>query len=110
MDGTAVELSALTAEQSAAASGVEHGEVLLSFAEAMVGDDETALIRARDTLVQVCGAEVLVDTAGVASNFERMVRIADSTGIPLDERLASMSQEVREELRLDHFAAAKASA
>ena len=30
--------------------------------------------------------------------------------IPLDERLASMSKEVREELRLDRFAAAKASA
>lgn len=105
MAGTPVELSALTAEHSGAASGVEHGEILLAFAEAMVGDDDIALTRARDALVQVCGTEIMVDAAGVASNFERMVRIADSTGIPLDERLASMSKEVREELRLDRFAA-----
>ena len=110
MDGTAVELSALTAAQAVVASGVEHGEVLLAFVEAMVGDDDTALARARETLVQACGTEVMVDAAGVASNFERMVRIADSTGIPLDERLAAMSQDVRDELGLDRFAAAKVSA
>ena len=55
--------------------------------------------------MHACGTEVTVDAAGVASNFERMVRIADSTGIPLDERLASMSKEVREELHLDRFVA-----
>jgi hypothetical protein len=32
------------------------------------------------------GVEAMFDPAAVASNFERMVRIADGTGIPLGER------------------------
>lgn len=49
----------------------------------------------------------MVDAAGVASNFERMVRIADSTGIPLDERMAALSREVGATLQLERFAADK---
>ncbi len=49
------------------------------------------------------GSEAVVDAAGVASNFERMVRIADGTGIPLGESLAARSQSVREELDLERF-------
>ena len=45
----------------------------------------------------------MVDAAAVASNFQRMVRIADATGIPLGEGLEAMSQEVREELDLGRF-------
>ena len=45
----------------------------------------------------------MVDAAGVASNFERMVRIADATGIPLGEGLEEFSSEVRLELGLDRM-------
>ena len=45
----------------------------------------------------------MVDAAGVASNFERMVRIADSTGIPLGDGLEEFSSEVRLELGLDRL-------
>ena len=45
----------------------------------------------------------MVDAAGVASNFERMVRIADSTGIPLGDGLETFSAEVRAELNLERF-------
>ena len=48
-------------------------------------------------------SEAMVDAAAVASNFERMDRIADSTGIPLGEGLEAMSLEVREELDLGRF-------
>jgi hypothetical protein len=39
----------------------------------------------------------------VGSNFERMVRIADSTGIPLDPPVAVLSSGLREELGIDDF-------
>ena len=45
----------------------------------------------------------MVDAAGVASNFERMVRIADATGIPLDARMEALSHEVRDTLHLERF-------
>ena len=53
-------------------------------------------------------AAALVDAAGVASNFERMVRIADATGIPLDARMAALSQDVRDTLHLERFLAGQA--
>jgi len=104
---TEVELSALIDADVAAASGVEYGDVLLALADAMVGQDDTALARARDTVTRTLGPEVMVDAVGIASNFERMVRIADATGIPLDDRMLNLTREVRDELLLDNFAAAK---
>lgn len=103
MNGTEVNLQALTDEQVATASGVEHGEVLLAFAEAMVGEDDDGLAGRRQAVVQAMGPAAMVDVAGVASNFERMVRIADGTGIQLDDRMAALSQEVRTALHLERF-------
>ncbi len=40
----------------------------------------------------------------MVANFERMVRIADSTGIPLDAPIATMATALRAELDLDRFA------
>ena len=81
-------------------SNVPDGDVLIGFAEAMVGIDEDALATARATVVAQVGAAQMVDAAGVASNFERMVRIADSTGIELGEALEGASADVREALQL----------
>jgi hypothetical protein len=89
------------------ASGVAQGDILLVFAEAVVADDDDGLTWARDAVVQTLGPEAMVDAAGVASNFMRMVRIADSTGIPLDGPMAERTREVREELRLERFAGAQ---
>lgn len=98
----------MTDPEVAASSGVEHGTLLLAFADAMVGEDDDALNHMRHAVIEVLRAEAMVDAAGVASNFERMVRIADATGIPLDERLQVLSQEVRDTLHLERFTAQKA--
>jgi len=102
-----VNLSALIDHEAATSSGVEHGNLLIAFAEAMVRDNEAALTHARHAVIEGISPEAMVDAAGVASNFERMVRIADATGIRLDERMAVVSQEVRDELRLERFTAYK---
>ena len=100
-------LSALTDPEAADTSGVEHGSILIAFAEAMVGDDDAALIHARQAVIEVLGPAAMVDAAGVASNFERMVRIADATGIQLDARMEALSREVRDTLGLERFMAYK---
>ncbi len=97
----------MTDHEAATSSGVEHGNLLIAFAEAMVRDNEAALTHARHAVIEGISPEAMVDAAGVASNFERMVRIADATGIRLDERMAVVSQEVRDELRLERFTAYK---
>jgi hypothetical protein len=102
-----VNLSALTDHEAAALSGIEHGAVLIAFAEAMVGDDDEVLVKTRQAEIEAMSPEAMVDAAGVASNFERMVRIAESTGIPLDERMEALTKEVRDQLQLKRLTAYK---
>ncbi len=93
----------MTDHAAADTSGVEHGNLLIAFAEALVGDDDVTLTHARHAVIEGLSPEAMVDAAGVASNFERMVRIADATGIQLDERMAALSQETRDALHLERF-------
>ena len=93
----------MTDHTAAATSGVEHGALLVAFAEAMAGDDDDALTHVRHAVIEILSSAVMVDAAGVASNFERMVRIADTTGIQLDARMEVLSQEVRDALHLERF-------
>jgi hypothetical protein len=93
----------LTDPEATATSGVEYGPDLLAFVDAMVGEDDDALARVRRAVIEVLSPGAMVDAAGVASNFERMVRIADATGIPLDARMQALSQEVRDTLHLERF-------
>ena len=81
-------------------SGVPHGAELLAFAEAIV-TGARSLPRARVAVVEALGSRAMVDAAGVTSNFERMVRIADATGIELDDRLEQGSAAVRAALDLE---------
>ena len=57
----------------------------MRFAEAVARRDAQALAQSRRALLQAAGPAVLVDAAGVAANFQRMVRIADAIGIPVDD-------------------------
>jgi hypothetical protein len=49
------------------------------------------------------GSRVLVDAAGVVANFQRMVRIADSSGIPVDDMTSSLGRDVQAALGLERF-------
>ena len=81
---------------------IDHSEQLVDFANAIVGANAEEIKISRDALVDVIGQFAMIEAAGVASNFQRMVRIADSTGIPLG-RFEEMSVDVRDELKLEDF-------
>ena len=87
--------------------GVAHGRLLVAFAEAVLGDDDIALRRARVTLAAALGASGLVDAAGVVGLFDAIDRVADATGIPLEPEKAAASADFRAALDLDRFAAAQ---
>ena len=87
---------------------VAGGEELVAFAEAIVTNDADAIAQARDRVVDKLGVEAMVDAAGVASNFQRMVRIADSTGITLGN-FESTTEDIRGDLDINRFAAHKAA-
>lgn len=82
-------------------SGIPHGAQLLEFAEAVVAGETDQMDHARNALVNAIGAAAMVDAAGVASNFQRMVRIADATRIPLGEPFESATADLRAELGID---------
>lgn len=83
-------------------SGVPNGRALLAFATATAGDD-AHLARAREFLRAEMGDAGVADAAAVASNFERMVRIADATGIELGGWMDSFTEDVRADLSLDRL-------
>jgi len=100
-------VAAVTEDSAAAASGIAHAEVLLAFAEAAVQGEEGRLAAARQAVLDALGPEALVDAAAVVGNFERMTRIADATGIPLDAPVHALSQDLRDELGVDAFGSAR---
>jgi hypothetical protein len=106
LNGTPVDLRAVVDPACAAASGVPGAEPLLALADALVGDDDAALARARERMLRELGPAVLVDAIAVAANFERMVRIADGTGIPLDAPVEIATSDVRGALGIDRYTAA----
>lgn len=99
--GGAVDLRAI--REGGSADGVSFGAELVAFAEGVVGGNEHDTDAARRAVVARLGPGALVDAAGVASNFERMVRIADGTGIPLGDELETRSASARTELGLDEI-------
>ena len=100
---TELDLSAITDGNLVTESGVPHGQLLVSLAEAIVGRDEETLALLRPKIIEEVGAEQLVDAIAVAGNFQRMVRIADGTGIPLDKFAMQLTADIRAELGLDYY-------
>jgi len=106
MAGRAADPMAVTDAGAGVESGVEHGEALLAFAEAVVQGEDDEIERTRTALIAAVGGEGFVDAAAVVGNFQRMVRIADGTGIPLDAPLNAMTANLQADLGLNEFASA----
>ena len=106
---TEVDLQGVNGDAAGAAMGIEYGAELMSFAESLAQRDEHGLARSRAVLRQAAGDKVLVDAAGVAANFQRMVRIADSIGIPFDNMQSDFVNSIQTELNLTRFASAQHS-
>lgn len=106
---TIIDIQMINGDETAAAapSGVEFGLELMKFAEDLASRNESDLRISRKNLLEVAGETVLVDAAGVAANFQRMVRIADSMGIPVDNMESQTGKDVREDLNLTRFGSAR---
>lgn len=87
-------------------SGVAGNDSLLRFAEAALDRDNDAIASARAAVVNALGEPAMIDAAGVIANFQRMVRIADGTGIPLDEPVAALTADIRDQLSLNDYGSA----
>ncbi|MFT5134485.1 MAG: hypothetical protein ACI9SC_002964 [Gammaproteobacteria bacterium] len=106
ISGETIDLTGLTDPACTHIEGIPHSDALLRFANAFMGDDKAALAEARDALAKEMGNDAMVDAVGVASNFQRMDRIADATGIPADAATAIMHEDLAATLGTNKYISA----
>jgi len=84
-------------------AGVPHAAELVEFAEAMLSGDAARQARARREVRDGLGAAALVDAAALVASFSAVVKIADATGIPLEDYKEEATRDLRAELKLAPF-------
>ena len=102
---TAVDLDAIVDRSFIGDVGIPSGAELLAFVNA-VHAGEPDLDAARAALVDAVGADGLIEAAATVAVFNGLVRVADGTGIQLDDGLKTYSEADRARLGLDQFAGA----
>jgi hypothetical protein len=102
-----IDIRQVRTEENADDGGIDYGRELNNFVDAFMSHDDARLNPARQALVDTMGAAGMVEAAAVAGNFQRMVRIADCIGIPVDESRMEITAGIREELKLNEFQSAK---
>lgn len=106
-DGQTIDLEGLADTDCKEIAGLKNSKILIEYADVFMTRDAAQLAVMCEKLEKEMGAGALVDAAGVASNFQRMVRIADGTGIPSDPRSYDAKVEIAEKLGLAQYESAK---
>lgn len=83
MTGTEIELGSVA--DGKGTGGVAHGDVLIAFTDAVMANEPEAMARTRDAVTAALGEQAVADAAGVIAMFNIVDRVADATGIPIDE-------------------------
>ena len=104
---TAIDLQMVNGSSAGDAQGVPYADELASFAEAIAQRDTAKIECTRNHLAEVAGDVVMVDAAAVAANFQRMTRIADATGIPLDKPLVMATASLAADLGINGYTTAQ---
>lgn len=90
-------------EGAAADARVPHAAELIEFGEAMLGPEAARQVHARDAVRAALGGAGLVDAAAIVASFNAVVKLADGTGIPLEDFKAEATRDLRAQLGLERF-------
>ena len=93
---------AAVVESGATDGGVAAGAALAAYADAFF-DGGDGFAAARERLKATVGDEASIDAAATLAIFNAVVRIADATGIPLEEAKAEVSADFRQSLGIDGY-------
>jgi len=66
-------------------SGVPHAALFSDFVEAVLSNDTERLVRARTAIGDTLGPDAVVDTAGATASFNAVVKVADGTGVEVED-------------------------
>jgi hypothetical protein len=83
---------------------IPHGDLLVAFADSVLGEDDARLAQVQSAIRTKMGDAAFVDAAAVAATFNAIDRIADATGIPIEDANAESTAELRASLGLNAFA------
>ena len=100
------DLNAVTHDEGHAekeGAGVPHGALLLRFAEAVLSADAKTLAQARHELRDALGDAAFCDAAATVASFNAVVKLADGTGIPLEDYKEEATKDLRADLGLDRL-------
>ena len=106
-NGDDIDLNVLTSG-SRDRSGIQHSDLLIALAEAVLADGAPEIAVARAALQAAIGDAALVDAAGIIGMFNGLDRVADATGAPLEDWKAAETADLRAALGIDAFAATQA--
>ena len=90
--------------------GVHQGATLRALTEAAIGSEWDRLDQLRRDAYATMGEQETVDALTVAAAFNGITRVADSTGIPLDDAMTEATTSIRKTTGIDEFAYAAKSA
>jgi hypothetical protein len=102
-DGAPAALAVVTGSAEGPA-GVEHDALLIGIAEAVVAWDWARLESLKQEGVTHLGVQQTADAIGIACAFNGITKVADATGIPLDESTFDRTVEMRDTTGIDTFA------
>ena len=103
----AIDLSAVSGGDDD--TGVAHDRELLAFTDAVMANDAPAIAKTRDAVHAVLGDAGVVDTAGVIAMFNVVDRVADATGIPIEDFKEDAAREILGDLGMEEFSAPPAA-
>ena len=100
--GEGYDLTAIT-DVGGVDSGVAHGAVLTEFVDAVLGGDDAVLAAARRAVRRAVGDAAFVDACATVASFNAVVKIADGSGIPLEEAKEAKTRDIRDALSINAF-------
>ena len=83
---------------------IPHGALLVEFAEAVLDSNEQRLSAIQAEIRAKMGDAALVDAAAIAATFNAIDRVADSTGIRIEDAKAEATADIRAVLGINVLA------
>jgi hypothetical protein len=83
---------------------IAHGALLVAFADTVLGSDDARLAAIRSEICAKMGDAALVDAAAIAATFNAIDRVADATGIQIEDAKAAATADFRAALGINAFA------
>ena len=85
------------------AESVPDAGLLSDFADAAIDGNAARLWATRERVLEALGSAALTDTAATVAIFNAVVKVADATGIPIEDYKIEPTRDLRAELGIDEF-------